>query len=69
MDEERFRVTKRNSFANDEYVRLNNIEIDGIPVEGDDRNLQKTVTMILNDLDIDVSSVQCPEMEYRITSN
>ena len=38
------------------YVRLNNIEINGIPVVNEDANLEKNVTEILKTLDINVTS-------------
>ena len=63
------RSTKRNSFANDQYSRLNNIEIEGIPVRDNDNGLVNTVTDILSELGIKVSDTDfegCHRLKTRV---
>lgn len=60
--------TKRNTFSNDQYLRQNNIEIDGIPKLEDDLALEGVVTDILQQIDVTVTSESFEACHRLLTS-
>ena len=51
-------ISSKNTFSNDQYMRQNNIEIDGIPDDIGDDNLEKKCIEILEAINIKVDSYE-----------
>ena len=60
-------VTTRNCFSNDQYMRQNNIEIDGIPNEiSDPKQLENTVEEILRSINVNLYELEdCHRLRER----
>lgn len=54
MLKERTIKVERDTYASIQYSRQNNIEVNGIPANISDENLQKTVLNVLNEIDVHV---------------